>query len=199
MIGLQSKDNIDQVFAELDEYADAIRLVAVPRAINKVADQAQVAGLRKISDIYGLSPRTMEKYVTTKVAIAGRFEATLSATGIGFPMYVFSPRTIKGVGVSVLVKGKRIIIKRAFIATMPNGHVGIFARGAYGGKSAKFNPTGQAFGRFQYSRSRLAINELYTFSPADAFGNPEVVDAMDSRVAIQMPIVLAQEIKFATR
>lgn len=197
-LNLSSKDNIDDVFDEIEAYIDKVNLIAVPRAINKVANQAQTAGLRKINDIYQIGPRTMEQYVYTTLASASDLTATINAKGAGFPLYLFSPRpTNKGVTVSI--KGTRILILHAFIARMPSGHIGVFARGAYGARATHFEATGEAFGRFAFGKSRLPINELYTLSPPDAFDNPDVIKAMDDQVALQMPIVLAQEIKFATR
>lgn len=195
---LKATANIDAVFDDLSSKFAAVRDVAIPRTINKVADQAQTAGLRKINDLYKIGPRTMEQYVANTIAIAGRLEATITVKGKGFPLYLFDPRQTKA-GVSVSVKGRRFIIPGTFIATMPNGHTGIFARGAYGGKGANFRSAVRTFGRFSFGKGRLPINELYTLSPPDAFGNPEVVQAMQDRVDQQLPVVLQQEISFAVR
>lgn len=196
---LAVRSNIDQVFGELDRYVDQVETVAVPRALNKLGQQAQTAGFRKVSEIYGIGPRTMEKYATLKFATAQSLEVELTVRGKGFPIYTFSPRQTRG-GVSVLIKGRRFIIPHTFIARMPSGHVGVFARGAYGGKSTKrIVLTGEEFGRFAFARRRLPINELYTMSPPDAASNPDVTDAMDERVQEQAAKVLQQEINFATR
>lgn len=192
---LSMKANEDEVFADIDRFTARVHAIAVPRALNRLIDQAQVAGLREINNVYKIGPRTMERYVTTKLATTTKLEASITARGKGFPLYAFSPRQTRN-GVSVLIKGRRVIIPHAFIATMPNGHTGVFARGAYGGKGKRFKASGAAFGRFQFSRSRLSINELYTLSPPDALANADVTTAMEDRVAEQMPKVLAQEIRF---
>lgn len=192
------RTNADKVFADLDAYAQAIHEVAAPRAANKLAEQAQTAGLREINRVYSIGPRVMERYVTTKLAGNGVFKATLTAIGRGFPVYVFKARQTKA-GVTAQIKGRRVLFKHAFIAQMPNGHVGVFARGGYGGKGSGFRGTGEAQGRFKFGRGRLPIQELYTLSPPDAFGNPDVVQAMQDRVQEQAPKVLSQEIRFATR
>lgn len=197
---LKATANIDAVFDDLATKFAIVHDIVLPRVINKVADQAQTAGLRKVNDIYKIGPRTMEQYVSTTVAITGKLEATITAKGKGFPLYLFDPRqTTKGASVSV--KGNRFIIPGTFIAQMPNGHIGIFARGAYGGKGAGFKAgSGRSFGRFQFRSGRgLSINELYTLSPPDAFSNPDVVQAMQDRVDQQLPVVLQQEINFALR
>jgi hypothetical protein len=193
---LSARTNVDEVFADIDAFVERAQTIAIPRAINKLADQAQVAGLRAINEIYAIGPRTMEKYVTVRYAGNARFEATLTAKGAGFPIYVFNPRQTRA-GVSVVIKGKRVILLHAFIARMPSGHVGVFARGAYGGKSAKrLIAAGKGTSGFQFGRGRLPVNELYTLSPPDAFGNEDVTQAMNDRIEQQAANVLKQEIRF---
>jgi hypothetical protein len=186
--------NVEQVFRDMDAYVDDVLSVAAPRALNKLRDQAKTAGFRKISDLYGIGPRTMDQYESETSAHDTTLQATINVKGKGFPLSAFQPRQT-ALGVSVLIKGVRQIIAHTFLATMPNGHVGVFARGTYG-KSF-------IFGRGQHKKTsagkwtELPINELYSFAPPDAFGNPQVVDAMQSRVDQQAPIVLKQEIRFA--
>lgn len=209
-MSLRSSSNIDAVLKDLDAWTQGIADVALPRALNKVADQAQVAGLRKVNAIYRVGPRTMEQYLSTRLAKQGNLVVEIAAKGQGFPLYLFQPRQLKGRltrrkggyrtggGVSVLIKGRRVLIPHAFIATMKSGHRGVFARGAYGGKG-KIVPTGETSSRFHFGKKRYSINELFTFGAPQAFSNPDVVDAMNDRAREQMPIVLAQEIRFASR
>ncbi|HEY1283004.1 MAG TPA: phage tail protein [Steroidobacteraceae bacterium] len=194
---LSARTNVDQVLRDLDDYVKTAVDVAMPRAVNKLADQAETAGLRKISDIYGVGPRTMEQYVTVDRASAKDLRATINAKGKGFPLTLFNPRQSR-LGVTVRIKGRTVLIPHAFIARMHNGHVGVFARGAYGARGAQLL-TGEMFGRFAFGRSRLPINELYTSSPPDALANPDVLDAMQKRVDEQASKVIGQEIRFAVR
>lgn len=199
MPGLTLSTNADQVIADVGSYIDKVQSVAMPRAINKLIEQAQVAGFRKVNDIYGIGPRAFEQYASVSLAKEGRdFAATINVKGKGLPLVLFKPRKVKG-GVSVLVKGRRFTIRHAFLATMNNGHTGVFARGAYGGKGKRVVPTGETFGRFVFGRTRLSVNELYTFSPPKAFSNVDVIEAMEDRVREQSSKVINQEIRFATR
>lgn len=199
-MGLKASHNLDEVLDAVDAWAGAAVEVAGPRTLNKLLDQAQVAGLRKISSIYQVGPRTMERYLTTKLASSGSLSATLVAKGAGFPLYLFSPRQVRGKkgGTRVRVKGRTFLIPHAFIARMRSGHVGVFARGAYGGKG-KQDFTGERFGRFHFGKRRYSINELFTFGPPEALRNPEVTGAMNDRVEEQFGKVFEQEIRFATR
>lgn len=197
---LAVRSNVDQVIADIDAFAQRAQSVAVPRALNKLADQAKTAGLRAVNDEYQIGPRAFEKYLTAKIAGASDLEASLTAKGRGLPLQLFGPRQTKA-GVSVRIKGRRIVIPHAFIARLSSGRVGVFARGAYGGKSSKreFRASGQTFGRFRFGRRRLPINELFSFGPAEAFARDRVQDAMTARVEEQYGKVLGQEIRAASR
>lgn len=209
-LALRARTNVDDVLDKLDAWTADVFNIAAPRALNKLADQAQTAGLRKINELYRIGPRTMDRYVTTKLASVRDLEATITAKGSGFPLYLFQPRQIggrgggvgkghaKGGGVSILLKGRRVLIPHAFIAKMKSGHVGVFARGAYGGKG-KQDFTGETSGRFHFGKRRFSINELFTFSAPGAFSHPDVTDAMNQRVREQFGKVLSQEIAFASR
>jgi len=184
--------NVDQVFRDMDAFVARAQQVAIPRALNKLRDQAQVAGLRKINDLYQIGPRTSEKYLRIKLAGQADLEAAMSMVGSGFPLALFSPiKTPRGV--SVKIKGKRFLISHAFQVQQFGSNV--FARGAYAGKGRGLRPSGKHFGRFQFGIGRLPINKLYTFSPADMLANQEVVGAMQDRIEEQVDKVIASEMR----
>jgi hypothetical protein len=138
----------------------------------------------------------MDKYATLRFATARDLVASKNVKGKGFPQSVIAPRQTAA-GVSVLIKGKRVVIPHTFMAKMPNGHVGVFARGYYG---ARFTfAKGKHKRRPDGKSTELPINELYSFAPPDAFSNPDVVEAMNDRVAEQMSKVVAQEIRVAAK
>lgn len=193
-VGVSS--NVDQVLADLDGYVDDVVKIAAPRALNRLRDQAKTAGFRALADEYDVGPRTMDKYASVTFASPADLRASINVKGSGFPLYAFAPRQTK-LGVSVKIKGKRVLIKHAFLAKMPNGHIGVFARGAYG---AQFRfQKGRRITKPRDKRTELPIRELFTFGPSDAFSNPVVVEAMQSRVDEQMGSVMRQEIRFAAR
>lgn len=198
-LALRATSNVDDVVRQVAAFASVVAL-AITRTVNKLADQAETAGLRTMSRIYRIPQATFRKYISVKLAQGGGFVASVNAKGSGLPLYLFNPRQVrgKGGGVRVTLKGRTFLIPHAFIAIMKSGHAGIFARGAYGGKG-KIIPTGQAFGRFQFGKKRFSINELFTFSAPGAFSNREVTDSMTERVTEQTPVVFAQELRFAAR
>lgn len=207
-IKLNLRTNVDQVFAELDAYVDAIKAVAIPRALNELSDNASTVGVRAMAAEYGLPQNVIRKYVRqVRARVPGGVEARLEAFGRALPLVLFphSPTTpargkSRGKGVTVRIKGKAVFIKGGFIQRMPNGYVGIFVRGAYGGKSTKrpFIGTGEAFGvTFRYGKGRLPINEILTASPSTMFANRDTIEAMNARVEAQAPAVIARNIRFA--
>jgi hypothetical protein len=196
---MRIRTNADEVLSKLDAFVSDVRTVAGARAVNKVGQQAQTAGFRRISELYGVGPRTTERYASIRLAGVGERnpEFVLTVKGAGFPLVDLNPiQTRKGV--SVRIKGRRHVIPHTFLKRMPNGHLGVFARGAYGGKGL-LDATGEAVGRFRFGRSRLPINELRTFAPPNTLREASVIDAMQARAAEQMPVVYAQEVRFATR
>lgn len=199
---LQLKVDTQGVERAFDDIrADVLK--AGSRTANRLIERAQTAGFRVVSREYGIGPRTFEQYARVKLARDGEVVASVEVRGSGLPMWHFQSRQTKR-GVTVRVKGRRFLIPHAFIARMASGHVGVFARGAYGGKGV-LKPTGETFGgrfRFGYSRrrksdrSRFSINELFTFAPPDAFANEKVVDAMSETVAENIDKVMRQELNF---
>lgn len=206
-MGLRATTNADEVIGKLDAFMATVVNTAVPRALNKLRDQARTAGIRELSRIYGIPVRKVDdpKFLSTSDASPSNFAASITVKGAGFPLMLFDPRQTRA-GVSVTIKGRRITIPHAFIGVMKSGHVGVFARGSYGGKyfkrrsnKGRFVSTGASFGRFQFGNQRLPINELFTFSPPDAFSNEQVTDVMNKRVEEQAEKVFTSEVSFASR
>ena len=182
--------------ADLSRFVRDVQTKATLRAVNKLIDQAETAGLRQVAEIYQVGPRTMEQYASVTLATASNPEASIKVKGRGFPLQVFKPIQTKA-GVTALVKGKRVLFRHAFMVKRFGTHV--FARGGYGGKGSGFKGTGQSQGRFQFGRGRLPIQELFSFGPVEAFSNKDVTQAMMDRVEDQMQSVMAREIEAVRR
>lgn len=208
--GLKVRSNVDQCLREIDDFVDAGKKLAASRALNTLQGQATVAGFRKIAEIYGVGPRTTEKYASVELAAPGNLQATITVKGRGYPLVAFNPIPTKR-GVSVKIKGQRITFPGTFLAQMPNGHLGVFARGAYGSKSRRPLQQTGSIGRFTLGRgvrvkkankwgnTELPINELFTFSPGDTFSNEDVTDAMMDRVDEQAGPVFERELAAVRR
>lgn len=191
------RTNINDVLADMDGYVSDILDRAAPRALNELRDRAELTGFRAVRDTYDIPLATVKSAAVVKLkpATTGDLEASIDVKGRGFPLMAFRPIQTRA-GVSIRIKGVRRTIAHSFLARMPNGHVGVFARGVYGSK-------------FQFRRgvhkkhggkwTELPINELYTFGPPDAFSNDAVVTAMQDRVDKDVGSVLKREIRSASR
>ncbi len=74
------------------------------------------------------------------------------------PLVAFRPKQ-KGPSIQVAIhKGKTMVVKNAFLATMASGHIGVFSRGRYA-KGVGFMP-----GREKTLSGKTRITELRTAS-----------------------------------
>lgn len=219
-IALRTKTNLEDVLRQLDGWASDVAGVAMTVAINKLGEQAKVAGLRAIRKRYGLTIAEISPYFDFVEAARKPLAYTIVAKGKGFPLSLFKPRIVKGRGggVSVVLVGRRVLIPHAFIF---GGQV--FARGTYNasasgsgttgrragkrrkagirertGRSA-FEATGERLGRFAFGRHRFPITLLRTTTPPSVLTNEEIVEVMSARIAEQAPTVLRNALKFAAR
>lgn len=216
---LRTKTNVEDVLRGLDAFASNVSDVAMGIAVNKLGEQAKVAGLRAIRKRYGLTIAEISPYFDFVEASRKPLAYTIVAKGKGFPLSLFKPRIVRGRGggVSVVLVGRRVLIPHAFIFA---GQV--FARGTYnanalGGTSGKgagkrrkagirertgrsaFEPTGERLGRFAFGRRRFPITLLRTTTPPSVLLNDEIVKVMNERIAEQAPAVIRNAIRFATR
>lgn len=105
----------------------------------------------------------------------------MRAAGAPVPLINYGATQTK-TGVTVRVKNGRKTLKHAFIATMPNGHRGVFERTGAGHK--RVTKKGRSY------TSGLSIRELYGPSIPDALSNDVVQKAMARLVADKYPAIL---------
>jgi hypothetical protein len=207
---LALRTNEADVFAAMDRYVSDLLGKVAPRSANRLIAMADVAGRRKIAEVYGISSRKIagDRFMEIIPANDGdiRAKAVLRSAGRGLPLILFSPRPstvarkrrAPGTGVTVRLMGRNVFIQGAFIARMPNGAMHVVARGAYGGKGLG-RASGRVFGRFIFGIDRLPINVLYTFGMAETLSNDQVEDAMLDRVEAAHASVIKREIAAVRR
>jgi hypothetical protein len=194
---LTVRTNLDEVLAAIDAAAAAIADVALPRALNKLADQAAVAGKRRAAALYRIRQRDLEPYIRVESAAPGRLSAAVVSAGRGLPVALLGARQTRK-GVSFNLHGRQVTIPHAFLgrgALAGNA----WARGAYTSRRANLRPSGQSFGKLRFGRGRLPVELLRSVSAADAMSSVEVIDEMQRRFEEQAGRVLAAEIRFALR
>ena len=77
---------------------------------------------------------------------------------VPIPVVGFKPKQT-GSAISVSIKkGKKVIVRESFIATMTSGHTGVYARGHY-------QRSGFVYGKEKTSNGKMRITEIQTASP----------------------------------
>lgn len=188
MIKLNVQVEIDRALNRLASIPREVESKAVPRALNKMADQVKVQAAREIRDAgYGLKVAAIKKAIGIKRANAGAVVAVVKATGQPVAIINYSARPVKN-GVTVSVKNGRKLIRGAFIATMPSGHTGVYER--VGDRHKKVTRNGKAQWR------GLPIKEVYGPSIPSAFMNDKVQSALLDAVHEKFPKLLQHEIEY---
>lgn len=197
---LSVRTNVEDVLASLDGKIASIKNTAVPRTLNKVRDQCEVAAAKIIASAYGISKANFRKYgrVQMVFATADNKQAAIVVGGYTFPLDLF-PHRQTAQGVVVTLHGKQYLFPHAFMIKGRGRRV--YARGTYGRSSGRgtFRGTGEKHWNLQYGRGRFPITILRTMSPRGVFAKADVRQAMHDRAREQMPKVLQQEIRFAVR
>jgi len=129
-----SAEGFETARADLSELHQALADRAIPRALNRAINTAATFAGREIAKDMGLKVGDAKRALTIREATFSRPEASLSASRKRLPLIAFSARGLepsrgKGRGVTYrLGTGGRARAEHAFIATMPSGHRGVYAR-----------------------------------------------------------------------
>ncbi|MFM0213742.1 phage tail protein [Paraburkholderia sediminicola] len=162
---------------------------AVVRALNKTVEQARTAASVEVRAAgYNLKASAIRKSFSIKRATNSNLVATLKATGQPIALINYGARASKRGGVTVNVKTGSTVLRHAFIATMPNGHRGVFQRVGNGHKKVVRNG--------KTVRTGLPIKELFGPSIPTALGNDVVEKAIMKKIREKYPQILAHEIAF---
>jgi Prophage minor tail protein Z (GPZ) len=185
MIAIDIRADVDRAVRSLTELQRTVIPAATARALNKTAAQAKTQAGREIRQRYNIGTRFLGRQISVIRATKTSLMAIVRPLGRKFPVYAFQARQTRA-GVRVQIKrGAPKVIAHAFIARTRSGHVGVFARGVYAGRS------------FLHQRPRLPITELYTVGVPQAFGAKVVIEALERKVKQRFPDLLAHEIRFA--
>jgi hypothetical protein len=163
----------DRVALDSDEFR-----TATMRSLNRAADGLRTDASREIRKEYQIKAKDLTPAFATKKASKADLVAVVSASGRPLALYAFGARQVKS-GVSVAVrKGTRKVLRRAFIARMPSGHIGVFMRDG---------------------SKRLPISEKYTVSIPGMFGAKAVAEALQGLVADRFEKAMQQNVAYLTR
>ncbi|MBR7961236.1 phage tail protein [Burkholderia vietnamiensis] len=161
---------------------------AVVRALNKTAMQARTAAAQEVRSAgYNIKSSAIKSSFSVQKASRGKLVAVLKSTGRPVALINYGARQGKN-GVSVQVKAGRTVLRHAFIATMRNGHKGVFERTGRAHKKVMRN--GKAV------RSGLPIKELFGPSIPQSLANDAVQKALMKKIREKFPQILKHEIAF---
>lgn len=161
---------------------------AVVRALNKTAMQARTAASQEVKAAgYNIKASAIKSSFAIQKASRGNLVVTLKATGRPIALINYGARQGKN-GVSVQVKAGRSVLRHAFIATMQNGHRGVFER--TGKKHKVVQRNGKPL------RTGLPIKELFGPSIPQSLANDAVNKAIMAKIRAKFPQILKHELAF---
>ena len=164
------------------------------RAINKVLAGARTESARQISGEIKIKVATARKGMIIDKATFEKWVGTITLSARRIPLIEFAARELKKGGVSYRIEksGKRKRIPRAFIATMPTGHKGVFRR----------KPTGTSVGGAIVRRAdsplvgRLPIGEMRGPSIKEVFKNaPIIIAAVTEKAATGLQKEITRQVE----
>jgi hypothetical protein len=187
MLKLDVRADVKGVTASLTRYVGE-QQKAVVRALNKTAQQARTAASQEVRSAgYNIKASAIKSSFSIDKASRGKLVAVLRATGRPVALINYGARQGKS-GVSVQVKASRTVLRHAFIATMPNGHRGVFERTGKQHKMVMRN--GKA------RRTGLPIKELFGPSIPQSLANDAVQKALMAKIRQKFPEILRHELAF---
>lgn len=200
MFRVNVQADVSGLMAQFDDIKDP--RPAVSRAINKTLTTTRAKTAKAIRDAgYKIKAAEIKAGISiNRRATKSLLVGYVDAKGKPIPLIKYGAREDRrpGGGVSVDVLAGRKLIAGAFIATMPNGHKGVFVRigsTAHTALRMTGKHSGIRRGKTQYKHG-LPIQELYGPSVMAAFKNGNVQEAMESVARARFPIVLKQELNF---
>lgn len=187
MLKLDVRADVKGVTTSLNRYIGE-QQKAVVRALNKTATQARTAASVEVRAAgYNIKSSAIKNSFAIQRATRSNLVVVLKATGRPVALINYGARQGKN-GVSIQVKAGRTVLRHAFIATMPNGHRGVFER--TGKQHKKVVRNGKV------RRSGLPIKELFGPSIPQSLANESVQTALMKKIREKFPQILRHELAF---
>lgn len=190
MLKLDVRADVKGIKASLTKYVGE-QQKAVVRALNKTAAQAKTAASQEVRAAgYNIKASAIKKSFVIQRAKAGSLVVVLKATGRPIALINYGARQTKN-GVSFQVKSGRQTLRHAFIATMSNGHQGVFERfGPAAIKGSKVVVNGKK------RRPNTPIREKFGPSIPQSLANDAVEKALMAKIRQKFPQILRHELAF---
>ena len=146
---------IDRMYEKLDI---AARSAVVGRVISRTNTTMKKVARQEVAKELALNASVINESLRTSSFRTGRGEARLEVFAQQIPVFRFRnvrSRHPKGVTVKIRKKRRPVKFRHAFVATMPNGHIGVFNR----------NPKAKQKRGPSPNRSGLPIREVFSQGP----------------------------------
>ena len=161
--------DLKQLAKELKRFGSKGVPKANRRAMNSAVRKAKTTAKRQLAIKRNLSAKQAESGLTIVFATEARASVAIKGRGSMLPLTalkqgVSGPKQFPLGTKATVARGKRTLIKGAFIARMPSGHIGVFVRTKIGGGPRR--------------EPRLPIQEQVLPSIAHTLVEPDVVDAI---------------------
>ena len=173
---------------------------AVASALNRVSAMGKTVASREIRGRYRITKKMLDARMGTTKAGARHLRSTIWSQGAPLPLRLFKYRQVKK-GVKVTVTGRPTLIPGAFVATMKNGHRGVFARGRYDGSGFRFRKNRLSKGNSKRMlqknvKSDLPITAMHTVSQGPMFSHPTVIAPVVDQIERMLPIRIEHELNY---
>lgn len=122
------KDKLKKLERELRNFPRALPKV-MSRALTRTATSARTEISRSLASRIGMKIKDVRSRLTLTRATYSNWRSMVRISGRRFGLIKFAARQTKK-GVTYRKGRSRILIRHAFIATMPSGHRGVFIRKA---------------------------------------------------------------------
>jgi hypothetical protein len=114
------------------QFDSKIVIAATNATLNKTLTTVRKEAAKQIKSDYVVKVSAVKKAMSSKRSRFSTLFAELSASDVRLPLGLFRPsQKKKGVTVKIKRKEPRQILKQHFVATMANGHVGVFTNHRY--------------------------------------------------------------------
>lgn len=172
------KSDMAKIYRDLDKSKIE---QATYRALNHTTAKAKTSASRYSRDRMRLKIRDIKKEIKVTKARPGRLYSSLGA-GQGPLRVKLFPHGQRRKGVAVGVSpGRRKLINRSFVAKMPNGSVGVFARGRYGPNGFRFDKKGDG------TKGKGKITQLLTTTVPQKLDDPALLTILRKKMYVDFP------------
>lgn len=181
--------NFDKAIAR---HGAKVGIGALNATLNKTIITVRAGASKQVTSQYAIKARDVKKTMTTKRSSFSNLRSELTSADSRLPLALFSPtQKKKGVSVKVKKRAPRQVVRHAFIATMRNGHVGVFTTSRRTLRNVRRRKRVPRRGPAP-NYSELPIDEAITIAI------PQVWDLRESEreAAVRAPIVFEREMTF---